>query len=182
MTKFRQILSPWRWSSIGSIIAEFSRSTWTSSHAGSFHTGDRFSIAWRGRQSRIKCNCSVDRSNGTKWQSNDDDDEDSRRILNDDTRLCWEWLGNDSFKLGPTSFYLFSSFQTHITIFTINKCVKCPSSLRCRDSNSRPLAHESHPITTRPELLTDFLFCLHTFEDFKDKVNLLTNLINTLWS
>ena len=50
-------------------------------------------------------------------------------------------------------FYLFSSFQTHIiTIFTTNKREKCPSSIRCRDSNSRPLEHESSPITTRPGL------------------------------
>ena len=29
---------------------------------------------------------------------------------------------------------------------------KCPSSIQCRDSNSRPLQHESHPIITRPGL------------------------------
>ena len=29
---------------------------------------------------------------------------------------------------------------------------KCPSSIRCRDSNSRPLEHEPPPITTRPGL------------------------------
>ena len=47
-------------------------------------------------------------------------------------------------------FRLLSLFQTIITIFTTNKCEKCPSSICCRDSNSRPLAHESPPITTRP--------------------------------
>ena len=36
--------------------------------------------------------------------------------------------------------------------FTTNKCEKFPSSIRCRDSNSRPLEHESPPITTRPGL------------------------------
>ena len=46
-------------------------------------------------------------------------------------------------------FNLFSSFQTHITIFTTNKCEKCTSSIQYRDSNSQPLEHESHPITTR---------------------------------
>ena len=30
---------------------------------------------------------------------------------------------------------------------------KCPSSLRCWDSNSHPLESESPPITTRPGLL-----------------------------
>ena len=29
---------------------------------------------------------------------------------------------------------------------------KCPSSIRCQDSNSRPLEHEPPPITTRPGL------------------------------
>ena len=49
-------------------------------------------------------------------------------------------------------FHLFSSFQTNITIFTANKCEKYPSSIHCRDSNSRPLEQESPPITTRPGL------------------------------
>ena len=48
-------------------------------------------------------------------------------------------------------FHLFLSFQTHITNFTTNRYVKkCPSSIRCWDSNSRPLEHESPLITTRP--------------------------------
>ena len=48
-------------------------------------------------------------------------------------------------------FHLFSSFQPHITNFTSNRYVKrCPSSIRCWDLNSRPLEHESPPITTRP--------------------------------
>ena len=48
-------------------------------------------------------------------------------------------------------FHLFSSFQTHITILQQINVKKCPSSIRCPDLNSRPLEHESHPITTRPE-------------------------------
>ena len=35
-------------------------------------------------------------------------------------------------------FHLFSSFQTNFTIFTTNKCEKCPSSIRCWDSNPWP--------------------------------------------
>ena len=31
---------------------------------------------------------------------------------------------------------------------------KCPSSIRCRDSNPRPFEHESSPKTTRPGLPT----------------------------
>ena len=49
-------------------------------------------------------------------------------------------------------FHLFSSFQTHITIFSTNKCEKCPSSMWCQDSNSQPMEHESPPIITRPGL------------------------------
>ena len=55
-------------------------------------------------------------------------------------------------------FYLFSSFQTQITIFTTNKCEKCPSSIQCQDLNSRPLEHDSPPITTRPGLPPALLF------------------------
>ena len=49
-------------------------------------------------------------------------------------------------------FRLFLSFQTNFTIFTTNKCEKCPSSIRCWDSNPRPSEYESPPITTRPGL------------------------------
>ena len=93
-----------------------------------------------------------------------------------ENRDC-EWLGNwCSFqryslssvkycffkKIGQPRplFHLFSSFQTQITIFTTNKCEKCPSSIRCRDSNTQPLAHESPPITTRPGLLPTVKYCL----------------------
>ena len=43
-------------------------------------------------------------------------------------------------------FIYFCLFQTHITIFTTNKCEKCPCS------NSQPLEHESLPLTTGPGL------------------------------
>ena len=49
-------------------------------------------------------------------------------------------------------FILFLSFQTNITIFTTHKCEKFPYSIRCWDSNPRPLEHESPPITTIPGL------------------------------
>ena len=49
-------------------------------------------------------------------------------------------------------FVYFRSFQTNITIFTTIICEKCPSSIPCRDSNSRPSERESLPITTRPGL------------------------------
>ena len=63
---------------------------------------------------------------------------------------------------GPTlaSFSFIFVFKKHITILTTNKCKKCPSSIWCRDSNSRPLEHESAPITTRPGFppKNDFMF------------------------
>ena len=49
-------------------------------------------------------------------------------------------------------FHLFSSFQANITIFTANKCEKCPSSIQGWGSNPQPSEHESPPITTRPGL------------------------------
>ena len=47
-------------------------------------------------------------------------------------------------------FHFFHPFQTNITIFTTNKCEKCPSSIRRRDSNSQPSDYKSPPLTTRP--------------------------------
>ena len=55
-------------------------------------------------------------------------------------------------------FHLFSSFQTRYKF--CNKYVneKRPSSIRCQDSNSRLLEHESPPITTRPGLVIVYNF------------------------
>ena len=66
-------------------------------------------------------------------------------------------------------FRLFSSFQTNITIFTSNKCEKCPSGIQCWDSNPRLSGHESPPTTIRPGLVPrlsifiDFIFWINTF-------------------
>ena len=49
-------------------------------------------------------------------------------------------------------FCLFPVFSNKRYIFTTIICEKCPSSIRCRDSNPRPLECESLPITTRPGL------------------------------
>ena len=56
---------------------------------------------------------------------------------------------------GPThtSFHVYLSFQTNITILTTNKCENCPSSIRHWDLNSQPSDSESPPLTTRPGLL-----------------------------
>ena len=58
----------------------------------------------------------------------------------------------------PASFHLFSSFQTTLQILQQLNVKKCPSSIRCWDSNSRPLEHESPPITTRPGLPPETFF------------------------
>ena len=53
-------------------------------------------------------------------------------------------------------FHLFSVFSNkHHYDFDTKSTWKmsCPSSIQCQDSNSRPLEHESSPITTRPRLL-----------------------------
>ena len=39
---------------------------------------------------------------------------------------------------------------TNITIFTPKICEKCPSSVQCWDSNSRPSEQESPTVTTQP--------------------------------
>ena len=50
-------------------------------------------------------------------------------------------------------FRLFSVFSNkHYNFLQQIYVKKCPSSLRCRDSNPRPSEHESPPITTRPGL------------------------------
>ena len=61
----------------------------------------------------------------------------------------------------PSLFFIyFRSFQTNFTIFTTNKCEKCPSSIWHRVSNTRPLDRECLPITTRPGLPPKaFLLC-----------------------
>ena len=58
-------------------------------------------------------------------------------------------------------FCLFSVFSNKHHYNFYNKYIwkKCPSSIRCRDSNPQPSYCESLPITTRPGLLTYFLGC-----------------------
>ena len=70
----------------------------------------------------------------------------------------------------PASFIIyFQSFQTNVTHSTTVYVKKCPSSIRCRDSNPQLLGRKSPPITTRPGLLpitllssmrTKFIFLL----------------------
>ena len=57
------------------------------------------------------------------------------------------------FKNGQSSAASFSFILGYIKQkfdFTLNKCENDPSSIRCGDSNSRPLDHQSSSITTRP--------------------------------
>ena len=46
---------------------------------------------------------------------------------------------------GPL-FNYFRLFKQTLQIFTTNICEKCPSSIRCWDSNPHPSEHESPPI------------------------------------
>ena len=48
---------------------------------------------------------------------------------------------------------------------------KCPSSRWCRDSNSRPLEHESPPITTRPGLPPTYLLYLGVLNFTTDELS-----------
>ena len=73
------------------------------------------------------------------------------------------------FKMGQPGLFsvYFRSFQTNINaIFTTNQCEKMSIlySLRCRDSNPRPLDHESSPTTTRPGLLLKYGAFLQVFK------------------
>ena len=53
----------------------------------------------------------------------------------------------------PGLFFIYFRLFKHALQFLQQINVnKCPSSIRCRDSNSQPLEHESPPITTRPGL------------------------------
>ena len=56
------------------------------------------------------------------------------------------------FKNGPTPVSFSFIFVFSNIIFRTDKCEKCPSSIRCWDSNSRSLEDASPPITTRPGL------------------------------
>ena len=49
-------------------------------------------------------------------------------------------------------FVYFQSFSNKQYNFYKKYVKKCPSSIRCRDSNPRPLKREAFPITTRPGL------------------------------
>ena len=65
-------------------------------------------------------------------------------------KMKTNWLSYGSPPFGTTFFLkngltpasislMFGLFQTNNTIFTTNKCKKCPSSLLCRDLNPEPL-------------------------------------------
>ena len=86
--------------------------------------------------------------------------------------LCTIILMSFFLKMGKPRplFHLFLYFQTNNTTFATNKCEKCPSSIRCRDSNSQPLASESPPITTRPGL-PPFLMSSFTFQNCQNTVS-----------
>ena len=58
----------------------------------------------------------------------------------------WKWAILGLF------FIYFQSFHTNNANFTAKQCEKCPSSIWCYDSNSKPSASEFPTLTTRPGL------------------------------
>ena len=56
----------------------------------------------------------------------------------------------------PGLFYIYFRLfkQTSLQFLQQLNVKKCPSNIRCQDSNSQPLANESPPITSRPGLPT----------------------------
>ena len=65
---------------------------------------------------------------------------------------------NQFFKCAiPGLFFVYFLLLKQTFQFLCNKYLwKCPSSIRCWDSNSQPSAHESPPITATPRLLPKF--------------------------
>ena len=80
-------------------------------------------------------------------------------------------------------FRLFSVFfkQTSLQFLLQIYVEKCPSSIRCRDSNPRPLERESLPFTTRPglplEILINSLWAL-----IITLANILTRNLQSMWT
>ena len=73
-------------------------------------------------------------------------------------------------------FIYFRVFKHTLQIFTTNTNVKkCPSTMRCRDSNSGPLEHELPPITTRPGLPPNKFFGLFSIFCFAIHMTNLTD-------
>ena len=70
----------------------------------------------------------------------------------------WKWAISGLF------YRLFSVFSIKQYNFYNNICEKSPSSVRYRDSNPRPLEHESPTITARPGLPPKITYFLHTIK------------------
>ena len=59
----------------------------------------------------------------------------------------------------PGLFFIYLlTFQTNITIFTTNIGEKCPSNIRCWDSNPQPSVHVFKIDLSRPLLFCNFVF------------------------
>ena len=63
----------------------------------------------------------------------------------------WFWSNESNF-LRIFLLFFKMGHPLHLFVFSKHQCKKCPSSIRCWISNSRPLEHQSSPITTRPRL------------------------------
>ena len=65
---------------------------------------------------------------------------------------------------------LFLAFSNKQNIFKTNSCKNYPSSIRCRDSNSRPLEHQSPPIPRAPTLIPTWI-CFFRYHSSKMLIN-----------
>ena len=72
--------------------------------------------------------------------------------------MALAWKGLDTFILilngpAPASLsFIFGLFNQAIQFLQQINVKKCPSSIRCWDSNTQPFKQESSPTTTRPGL------------------------------
>ena len=73
------------------------------------------------------------------------------------------------FKYGPSqaSFQFIFDFSSKHYNFYNKLCEKCPSSIRCWDSNPQPSEHEPTPLTTRSALLPKDELFVSTFPRIK---------------
>ena len=93
-----------------------------------------------------------------------------------------DWVFFQKNRPTPASFsFIFGLIkQTLQFLQQISMWKKCPSSIRCRDLNPRPLGCESFPITTRPGLPPRFGFSCFVY--IKLRSDVLVWLSPNMWN
>ena len=71
----------------------------------------------------------------------------------------------------PLFSFIFGLFKQTLQFLQQLYVKKCPSSIRCRDSNPRPSECESLPITTRPGLPPPDIFIYNSYFSFSHYAN-----------